>query len=138
MPSNTAAAATTNITLLPSSKVSRESNEKRAPRPTLGARHAYKASDAPTTIVRNAKIKSPRRGSVANECTDDKTPERTKKVPSRESEKARIAKSTVQDLKAPRFSVTANEWIKAVPTNHGMNDAFSTGSQNHQPPQPSS
>ena len=39
---------------------------------------------------------------------------------------------------APRFSVTASEWISAVPTSHGMNDAFSTGSQNHQPPQPSS
>jgi hypothetical protein len=38
----------------------------------------------------------------------------------------------------PRFSVTASEWISAVPTSQGMNDAFSTGSQNHQPPQPSS
>ena len=49
-----------------------------------------------------------------------------------------IASSTVQLLKLPRFSVTASEWISAVPTSHGMNDAFSTGSQNHQPPQPSS
>jgi cytochrome c-type biogenesis protein CcmF len=36
------------------------------------------------------------------------------------------------------FSVTASEWMSAVPTSHGMKDAFSTGSQNHQPPQPSS
>ena len=36
------------------------------------------------------------------------------------------------------FSVTDSEWISAVPTSHGMKDAFSTGSQNHQPPQPSS
>jgi len=40
-------------------------------------------------------------------------------------------------LKAPRFSVTASECINAVPASHGMNEAFSTGSQNHHPPQPS-
>ena len=59
-------------------------------------------------------------------------------APSRESENAAMARNTVQLLNAPRFSVTAREWISAVPASHGMNDAFSTGSQNHQPPQPSS
>jgi hypothetical protein len=58
-------------------------------------------------------------------------------VPSRLSEKAAIASSTVQLRKAPRWSVTISEWISAVPTSHGMNEAFSTGSQNHQPPHPS-
>src|SRR3546814_10903586 len=56
---------------------------------------------------------------------------------SKDSEKVLIASSTVQFLKLARFSVTARECINAVPTNHGMNDEFSTGSQNHQPPQPS-
>ena len=79
----------------------------------------------------------PRRGSVAKACTEVSTPERTRKVPSSDSEKAPIASSTVQFLKLPRFSVTASEWISAVPTSQGMNEAFSTGSQNHQPPQPS-
>ncbi len=83
-------------------------------------------------------MNTPRRGSVAKACTDVRTPERTRKVPSSESEKARMARSTVQLLKAPRFSVTASEWMSAVPTSQGMNEAFSTGSQNHQPPQPSS
>ena len=83
-------------------------------------------------------MKRPRSGSVAKACTEVKTPERTKKVPSSDSEKATMASSTVQLLKLPRFSVTANEWIKAVPTNHGIKDAFSTASQNHQPPQPNS
>ena len=83
-------------------------------------------------------MKMPRAGSVANACTDVSTPERTRNVPSSDSENAMIASSTVQLLKLPRFSVTASEWISAVPTSHGMNDAFSTGSQNHQPPQPSS
>ena len=49
-----------------------------------------------------------------------------------------MASSRVQLRNAPRFSVTACEWISAVPTSHGMKEAFSTGSQNHQPPQPSS
>ena len=90
------------------------------------------------TTVRKARMNRPRSGSVAKACTDDSTPERTRKVPSSDSEKARMASSTVQPLKAPRFSVTASEWMSAVPTSQGMKDAFSTGSQNHQPPQPSS
>ncbi len=83
-------------------------------------------------------MNTPRRGSVAKACTDVSTPERTRNVPSSDSENAQIASSTVHALNVPRFSVTASEWISAVPTSHGMNDAFSTGSQNHQPPQPSS
>ncbi|MNY71225.1 hypothetical protein D3C86_2095170 [compost metagenome] len=83
-------------------------------------------------------MNTPRAGSVANACTEVSTPERTRKVPSRLREKAAIASSTVQLLNTPRFSVTAREWISAVPTSQGMKEAFSTGSQNHQPPQPSS
>ena len=83
-------------------------------------------------------MKSPRFGSVAKACTEESTPERTRKVPSSESENATMASSTVQFLKLLRFSVTASEWISAVATSQGMKEAFSTGSQNHQPPQPSS
>ena len=83
-------------------------------------------------------MKTPRSGSVAKACTEVSTPERTRKVPSRLSAKAEIASKAVQALKLPRFSVIASECISAVPTSQGMNDAFSTGSQNHQPPQPSS
>ena len=80
----------------------------------------------------------PRVGSAANECTEVMTPERTKNVPSKLSAKAKIASMIVHALNTPRFSVTANECSSAVPASHGINDAFSTGSQNHQPPQPSS
>ena len=83
-------------------------------------------------------MKAPRAGSVAKAWTDVRTPERTRKVPSKLREKAVMASSTVQLLKAPRFSVTARECIRAVPASQGMKEAFSTGSQNHQPPQPSS
>src|SRR5436190_21244533 len=89
------------------------------------------------TGIRKARMKRPRRGSVANACTDDSTPERTRKVPSSDSEKARIASSTVQFLKLLRFSVTASVWISAVELSHGMNEAFSNGSQQHHPHQPS-
>src|ERR1700730_1681572 len=81
-------------------------------------------------------MKIPLLGSVANACTEVNTPERTRNVPSRLSEKAAIASRTVQLLKPPRFSVTARECINAVPTSQGMNDAFCTGSHTHHPPHP--
>ena len=80
----------------------------------------------------------PRAGSEAKACTEVSTPERTRKVPSSDSENAAMASSRVQPRKLPRFSVTACECSSAVPTSQGMKLAFSTGSQNHQPPQPSS
>src|SRR5580658_543969 len=81
---------------------------------------------------------TPRVGSVANACTDVSTPERTRKVPSSDSEKVRIASRMVQTFSALRFSITTAECNSAVPASHGISEAFSTGSQNHQPPQPSS
>ena len=111
---------------------------KRLPMPTSGARQAYREKEPPITTAKNAKINWPRVGSVANAWTEDNTPERTKNVPRSEKENARMASKTVQDLKLLRFSVTASEWIRAVPNSQGMSEAFSTGSQNHQPPQPSS
>ncbi len=82
-------------------------------------------------------MNTPRVGSVAKACTEVSTPERTRKVPISDSEKARIASRMVQILSALRFSITSAECSSAVPASHGMNEAFSTGSQNHQPPQPS-
>ena len=84
------------------------------------------------------KIKTPLVGSDANACTDVITPERTKKVPSKLNPNAMIAKNIVQVFRLSRFSETIAEWRRAVAANHGMKDAFSTGSQNHHPPQPNS
>ena len=89
-------------------------------------------------MAKNARMKTPRAGSVAKAWTETRTPERTRKVPSKLSEKPKMASNKVQARNAPRFSVTANEWMSAVATSHGMKEAFSTGSQNHHPPQPSS
>ena len=83
-------------------------------------------------------MKMPRSGSVAKACTEVRMPERTRNVPSSERLKVMIARSTVQILKQPRFSVTARLCSNAVPVSQGMKDEFSTGSQNHQPPQPNS
>ena len=66
-------------------------------------------SEPPTTNARNPKIYTPRAGSLANECTDTSTPERTKKVPNRLNEKTIIDSNIVQLLKVERFSVTASE-----------------------------
>jgi len=83
-------------------------------------------------------MKTPRVGSVAKAWTLVMTPERTRKVPSRLMAKARMASRMVQLFRASRFSTTMAECRSAVPTSQGMNEAFSTGSQYHQPPQPSS
>ncbi|MNH18707.1 hypothetical protein D3C79_784220 [compost metagenome] len=138
VPSRIIEAATTSTRLLASSSVSRDHRAKPTWLLTTGARRANRVSEPPTTNSRKIRMKMPRDGSAANACTEVSTPERTRKVPSRLSENAAIASSTVQLLNTPRFSVTASEWISAVPTSQGMNEAFSTGSQNHQPPQPSS
>src|SRR5690606_8994586 len=137
VPSSTAPVAVMNTTLLTSSIASRDTTAKRPPIPTLGARHAYSRSEAPMTTTRKVRMYMPRRGATAKACTEDSTPERTRNVPIRDSENVMIASSAVQLRNAPRFSVTASEWINAAPASHGMNEAFSTGSQNHQPPQPS-
>src|ERR1044072_5495394 len=82
------------------------------------------------------RMNTTRVGSVAKACTEVSTPERTRKVPSSDSEKVRIASKMVQTFSALRFSITTAECNSAVPASHGISEAFSTGSQNHQPPQP--
>ena len=65
-------------------------------------------------------------------------PERTRNVPSIDMEKATTASINVQARKPSRVASTVTEWSSAVAASHGISEAFSTGSQNHQPPQPSS
>jgi len=89
-------------------------------------------------IPSSSRMNRPRSGSVAKEWTEESIPERTMKVPIRDSEKVRIASRMVQALSAPRRSTTIAECSNAVPISQGMKETFSTGSQNHQPPQPSS
>src|ERR1700691_4883064 len=106
VPHSTNPATLTRITLLTSRKNSRENTSKPPGTYNFGARQAYRVSEPPIVITRNARMYKPRIGSVAKEWTDTKTPERTRKVPTRLSENAKMAKSSVQLLKMPRFSVT--------------------------------
>ena len=66
-----------------------------------------------------ARMNNPRDGSLANVCTDVSTPERTKNVPNRESEKVKMANKTVQIFSASRFSITNAECNRAVPESQG-------------------
>src|ERR1700722_8710816 len=137
VPRNTVAQPQDSSTLLSTSAPSREIGANSPPPCSAGARIAYSVSDPPIATINSSRMNMPRCGSVANACTEVSTPDRTRKVPTRDSEKVMIASRMVHDFSVSRFSTTIDEWISAVPTSHGMNEAFSTGSQNHQPPQPS-
>ena len=87
-------------------------------------RDSPQAVAAPAATPRMASSRMPRSGSTAKACTEVSTPERTRKVPSRDSENAAMASSSVQLEKLPRFSVVACECSKAAPINQGMKLAF--------------
>src|SRR5271165_1211683 len=109
VPQSTSPATLTRITLLTSRKNSRENSSKPPGTYSFGARHAYKVSEPPIVSTRKARMYRPRVGSLANEGTETSTPERTRKVPTKLNEKAKMARSSVQLLKMPRFSVTESE-----------------------------
>ncbi len=59
-------------------------------------------------------------------------------MPISDREKPAMASSKVQVRNAPLFSVASAECSSAVAISQGISEAFSTGSQNQKPPQPSS
>jgi hypothetical protein len=59
-------------------------------------------------------------------------------VPISASVKVAQINDTFHTFSIPRFSCTMIECRNAVPTSHGITEAFSTGSQAQYPPQPSS
>ena len=65
-------------------------------------------------------------------------PDLTKKVPDMLNMNVAIDKIMVQELSVDLFSKTKIQCYKAVKQNHGIKETFSTGSQNQNPPQPSS
>ena len=105
----TVAHATINKTLFNSSKLSLEIKPNLTLATTVGALSAYSNKEPPMEINSKVRINIPRPGSLANACTLFNTPERTKNVPNKLNENAKMASKTVQLLNAPRFSVTANE-----------------------------
>ena len=78
------------------------------------------------------------RGSSPNAWTDCTMPVRVSAVAKRVSAKAMMMREMFQTRSMLRRSCTITEWRNAVAGNQGNAPAFSTGSQPHQPPQPSS
>src|SRR3954447_21541514 len=138
VPTNTVAQAVAKNRLLNTSALSREIGANSPPCLSSGARQANSARLPPMNTIRITRMNRPRAGSVEKVWTDVNTPDRTRNVPINESEKVSIASRMVQTLSEFRFSITTAECNNAVPASQGISEAFSTGSQNHQPPQPSS
>ena len=137
VPTNTVRQAVVRKRLLNTSAPSREIGANRPPCLSIGPRQANNARLPPMNSTRMIRMNTPRVGSLAKECTEVSTPERTRKVPISDSEKVRIASRIVHIFNELRFSITTAECNNAVPVSHGMKEAFSTGSQNQKPPQPS-
>src|SRR5215467_1243703 len=134
----TVAQAVVRNRLFSTSAPSREIGANRPPCFSDEARPANSDRLPPMKMQRIRRMKTPRVGSLAKACTEVSTHERTRKVQSSDSEKVRIDKRMVQTFSALRLSITSAEWSTAVPASHAISEAFSTRSQNHQPPHPSS
>jgi hypothetical protein len=60
---------------------------------------------------------------------ESRIPERTRKVPSTARIPVASTSETFHTFSIPRFSWITAECRNAVPVNHGISEAFSTGSQ---------
>ena len=89
-------------------------------------------------IERKIKTNTPLSGSFAKVCTEFKIPDLTKNVPLILRINVVSASIIVHDCKFDLFSNTKAQCNNAVKQNHGINETFSTGSQNQKPPQPNS
>ena len=94
--------------------------------------------EKPVITKKIINIKIPRDESDAKECTLVKIPDLTKNVPKTLKEKHSIDRKTIHLSIACSPLIIIRECTNAKPTIQGINEIFSTGSQNHQPPHPSS
>src|SRR6266496_140372 len=90
---------------------------------------------APKVSAINVTKKLPMSDS-AKACTELTTPLRVRNVPKIASRKVEKISHMFHTFIMPRFSCIITECRKAVPVTQGSREAFSTGSQPHQPPQP--
>ena len=90
MPSNIVKVAVTSRILFIKKKLSLEKKSKVVLSFILDEFLKYNINAAPVIKARNNKMKAPRAGSFANECTEVKIPDLTKKVPNKLREKAII------------------------------------------------
>mmetsp|Transcript_6871 Transcript_6871/g.10807 ORF Transcript_6871/g.10807 Transcript_6871/m.10807 type:complete len:212 (+) Transcript_6871:1378-2013(+) len=138
VPMNTTKQDTARKILFNTSALSRLTTPKTPLASISLARAANNVSAPPVKNTRIPRMTTPRSGSLAKACTDVITPERTINVPINEKLNAIIASRMVQLFRLSRFSTTIAECSNAAARSQGIKDAFSTGSQNQKPPQPSS
>ena len=89
--------------------------DRREEAAALQRRRAHRrraSSEPPIATSSSRRMKMPRRGSTAKAWTEVSTPERTRKVPTSDSEKVMMASRTVQLLSVSRFSTTIAEWTQ--------------------------
>ena len=95
-------------------------------------------NDRKIKINKKIKINNPLSGSLAKVWTEFKIPDLTKKVPVILKVNVEIDNINVHNFNICLFSKTIIVCKSAVKQSHGISDTFSTGSQNQNPPQPSS
>ncbi len=137
VPTRTVKANVTKSTLLTRKSRSRE-KPGRSPAPARD-RSARQASSPP--VATSAAVRSPSSAGptadLVKECTLATAPLRVRNVPISTRRNAATARETFHLRSPPRRSCTISECSNAVATNHGMMEAFSTGSHPQYPPQPS-
>jgi hypothetical protein len=108
---------------------SRESSESsRAWLRRSGSRQMTSAVDPMITVAMKTRNCTPI-VDAPNAWIDSRMPDRTRNVPRSASTNVAMISDTFQIFSIPRFSWTMIECRNAVPTSHGINEAFSTGSQ---------
>src|SRR5205085_1639512 len=128
VPSRTTKQKAANSRLLARKAPSRETGESIEPGDRRRSpRQPMSSTAVATTTPKKVRIQGPIGDSV-NECTDSSTPDRVRNVPRMVSENVASSSDRFQMRSIPRRSWTITEWRYAVAVNHGMNDAFSTGS----------
>ena len=118
----------TRTRLLSRKKASRESSESsRASLRRSGSRLRIRPAEHATTRAMKTRNCTPI-VDAPKAWIESRIPERTRKVPISARAKVAQIRTAFQIFSIPRFSCTMIEWMNAVPTSHGMNEAFSTGS----------
>jgi len=138
VPSRTEPSAASRTTLLASSSASREKPLKRPPVSILGARQAYSASEPPITTARKPRMKAPPRrigGEGVHRGQDAGAHQEGTEQRQREGDQRQQHGPGLEGAALFRHRQGMDQGGTGDP---GMKEAFSVGSQNHQPPQPSS
>ena len=128
VPTSTMTAKAVRIRLFPKNAPSRLTSVSiRDGCATVSARKANRASDPAVTKTRNPSSAGPIADCV-NEWTEATVPDLVRYVARIVSANVAMTSTKFQDCSIPRRIWTRALCTKAVATNHGINEAFSTGS----------